>query len=204
MVTADWHEDGGWSQPRTGPFADIPMSPAMVGLHYGQVVFEGLKAYRREHGAVAVFRPVDHAARLRRSATRLAIPPLPEETFLKAVDLLVSADQECLPDEPGLSLYLRPLLFASEANLALRPARSYTFLLIAFVTGGFFSDRPEPVTVFISRDYTRATPGGTGNASSRATTHPPIRPRSRPGRPAVTRWCGSTPWSGAGSRNWAA
>ncbi|GHB27636.1 glutamate-5-semialdehyde dehydrogenase [Streptomyces chryseus] len=180
------------------PFADIPMSPAMVGLHYGQVVFEGLKAYRREHGAVAVFRPVDHAARLRRSATRLAIPPLPEETFLKAVDLLVSADQECLPDEPGLSLYLRPLLFASEANLALRPARSYTFLLIAFVNGGFFSDRPEPVTVFISRDYTRATPGGTGNVKF-AGNYAPAYPAQEQARQAG---CHQVVWLDPVERRW--
>lgn len=136
MVTAEWTERDGWSPPRLSPFGDLPMSPAMVGLHYGQVVFEGLKAYRRGSDAVASFRPADHAARFRRSAERLAVPALPEESLLAAVDLILEADGGCLPDRPGLSLYLRPVLYASEANLALRPARRYAFLLIAFVTGG--------------------------------------------------------------------
>ncbi|MCW8101032.1 branched-chain amino acid aminotransferase [Streptomyces tauricus] len=162
MVTAEWTERDGWSPPRLMPFGDLSMSPAMVGLHYGQVVFEGLKAYRRGTDAVACFRPADHAARLNRSADRLAIPALPEDGLLTAVDLLLRADGGCLPDRPGLSLYLRPVLYASEANLALRPARRYAFLLIAFVTGGFFSDRPDPVAVWVGRDYTRAAPGGTG------------------------------------------
>ncbi|MCV2460093.1 branched-chain amino acid aminotransferase [Streptomyces sp. ICN988] len=162
MVTAEWTERDGWSTPCLSPFGDLSMSPAMVGLHYGQVVFEGLKAYRRGGDSVACFRPADHAARLRRSAERLAIPALPEESLLAAVDLLLEADGGCLPERPGLSLYLRPVLYASEANLALRPARRYAFLLIAFVTGGFFSDRPDPVRVWVGRDYTRAAPGGTG------------------------------------------
>ncbi|MEU5092709.1 branched-chain amino acid aminotransferase [Streptomyces sp. NPDC021356] len=162
MVTAHWTGQDGWSAPRLEPFGDLRMSPAMVGLHYGQVVFEGLKAYRREEDAVAVFRPDDHAARLRRSAERLAVPALADDTLLQAVDLLLAADGGCLPDQPGLSLYLRPVLYASEAHLALRPARQYAFLLIAFVTGGFFSDRPDPVTVWVGRDHTRAAPGGTG------------------------------------------
>ncbi|CAL9409754.1 branched-chain amino acid aminotransferase [Streptomyces sp. enrichment culture] len=162
MVTAEWTERDGWSTPCLSPFGDLSMSPAMVGLHYGQVVFEGLKAHRRGGDSVACFRPADHASRLRRSAERLAIPALPEESLLAAVDLLLEADGGCLPERPGLSLYLRPVLYASEANLALRPARRYAFLLIAFVTGGFFSDRPDPVRVWVGRDYTRAAPGGTG------------------------------------------
>ncbi|WP_329363305.1 branched-chain amino acid aminotransferase [Streptomyces sp. NBC_01483] len=162
MVTAGWTAESGWAPLRLRPFDSLPMSPAMVGLHYSQVVFEGLKAYRRDHGVIEVFRPTDHAARLNRSAQRLAMPPLPEDKFLTAIDLLVAADQECLSADPGLSLYLRPLLYASEANLALRPAREYTFVLIAFVTGGFFSDKPSPVTVWVNRDYPRAAPGGTG------------------------------------------
>lgn len=162
MVTAEWAAEDGWSRPAVRPFGNLSLSPAMVGLHYGQAVFEGLKAYRRDDGEIGVFRPTDHAVRFARSAQRLVMPEVPEGMFLDAVDLLVAADRTDLPDEPGLSMYLRPLLFASEANLALRPARRFGFLLLAFVTGGFFADVPDPVTVWVSRDHTRAIPGGTG------------------------------------------
>ncbi|MGW1193463.1 branched-chain amino acid aminotransferase [Streptomyces sp. NPDC002559] len=163
MVTAEWSAEEGWSPLGLGPFADLSLSPATVGLHYGQSVFEGLKAYRRGDGTVEVFRPADHSARFARSAERLAIPPLPDGAFLEALDLLLAVDQEDLPDDPVLSLYLRPLLFASEANLAPRPARTYTFLLIAFVTRGFFSGTVDAVTVRIGREYVRAVSGGTGD-----------------------------------------
>ncbi|MEU5416941.1 branched-chain amino acid aminotransferase [Streptomyces clavifer] len=198
MVTARWQQGEDWSRPHLAPFADLPMSPAMVGLHYGQVVFEGLKGYRRPGGGVDLFRPLDHAARLRRSAERLAMPVLPDTLFQDAVELLVSADQASLPQAPGLSLYLRPLLFADEANLALRPARSYTFLLIAFVTGGFFSDRPDPVTVFVSRDYTRAAPGGTGGVKFAGNYAPAYLAQEQ----AVSAGCHQVVWLDPVERRW--
>ncbi|WP_406447276.1 branched-chain amino acid aminotransferase [Streptomyces sp. NBC_00876] len=163
MVTAAWTVDHGWEPGTLEPRGPLSMDPAMVGLHYGQVVFEGLKAHRQADGTVGVFRPADHALRFQRSARRLAMPELPVETFLRAVDDLVSADAGLLPDDPALSLYLRPVLYASEPVLALRPARQYRFVLIAFLTGGFFADRPDPVSVWISRDQSRAAPGGTGD-----------------------------------------
>ncbi|SEG92229.1 branched-chain amino acid aminotransferase [Nonomuraea solani] len=166
LVTLTWTADAGWAgRPRVLPFGDLPFSPAMAGLHYGQVVFEGLKAYRRRDGALGTFRPDAHARRFQQSARRLAMPELPEELFLEAVDAFVARDGGLLPaDDPRLSLYLRPILFASEASLALRPAREYTFLLMGFVTEGFFSDRPDPVSVLVSREFSRAAPGGTGQA----------------------------------------
>ncbi len=166
MVMLTWTAETGWSgRPRVLPFGDLRLSPAMAGLHYGQVVFEGLKVHRRQDGVLGTFRPDAHARRFQQSARRLAMPELPEELFLDAVDAFVRRDGGALPaDEEGLSLYLRPVLFASEASLALRPARAYTFLLMGFVTGGFFSDRPDPVSVLISREFSRAAPGGTGQA----------------------------------------
>jgi branched-chain amino acid aminotransferase len=163
MVTSEWTADGGWSPLRLEPHAAIPMPPTMVGLHYGQVVFEGLKGHRQTDGSLGLFRAPEHAARLAESARRLSIPPLPESMFLEAADLIAAADQDHLPCEPGLSLYLRPLLFASDPSLALRPARTYKFVLIAFVTGGFFADGPEPVPVWVSPHHARAAPGGTGH-----------------------------------------
>ncbi|WP_240137704.1 branched-chain amino acid aminotransferase [Streptomyces sp. MUM 178J] len=166
MVRMTWTAQEGWSgAPQVMAFGDLPFSPAMAGLHYGQVVFEGLKIHRRADGTLAAFRPAAHAGRLRQSARRLAMPELPEELFLEAMDLFVGRDGHLLPvDDPDLSLYLRPVLFASEPSLALRPARKYTFLLMGFVTGGFFSDRPDPVSVLVSREFTRAAPDGTGQA----------------------------------------
>lgn len=166
MVTLSGDAEAGWAGRRwVLPFGNLRISPAMAGLHYGQVVFEGLKVYRRQDGTLGTFRPEAHARRFQQSARRLAMPELPEELFPEAVDAFVRADGGALPaDDEGLSLYLRPVLFASEASLALRLARAYTFLLMGFVTGGFFSDRPEPVSVLISREFSRAAPGGTGQA----------------------------------------
>jgi branched-chain amino acid aminotransferase len=166
LVMQTWTAESGWQgRPRLQPFGDLSFSPAMAGLHYGQAIFEGLKAYRWPDGALGVFRPDAHARRFQQSAARLCMPQLPVSSFLEAVDAFVRADGPELPaDDPDLSLYLRPVMFASEANLALRPAREYVFLVLGFVTGGFFSDRPEPVSVLVGRDYSRAAPGGTGQA----------------------------------------
>ncbi|WP_405681093.1 branched-chain amino acid aminotransferase [Streptomyces sp. NBC_00048] len=161
MVVSSWR-DGSWEPPRLRPYGPLPMDPAMAGLHYGQVVFEGLKGHRLVNGGLGVFRPLEHARRFQRSARRLAMPEFPADLFVGAVEDLVREDGPGLPDDPALSLYLRPVLFASEASLALRPARAYTFVLLAFVTGAFFSDRTDPVRIWVSRDHVRAAPLGTG------------------------------------------
>src|SRR4051812_18146391 len=146
MAVADWAESDGWGTLRVTERSPLLIDPAMVGLHYGQIVFEGLKAHRTADGSVAVFRPDAYARRMRRSARRFAMPEPPDELFVAAVAGVTEADQESLPvDDESASLYLRPLLVASEPSLALRPARSYLFVVIAFVTGGFFSDDPEPI-----------------------------------------------------------
>ncbi|MGH3156851.1 MAG: branched-chain amino acid aminotransferase [Streptosporangiaceae bacterium] len=172
MVTAEWSDGQGWSQPRLGLLTPLTISPGMIGLHYGQVIFEGLKAHRRRDGTMALFRPREHARRFQRSARRLAMPELPEDTFIAAVEQMVAADEQELPDNPGLSLYLRPLMFASEASLALRTSRTYSFLTIAFVTGSFFGDDIDAVTVWVNRDYPRAVPGGTGDVKCAANYGP--------------------------------
>lgn len=164
MVTMSWNADAGWHGLELQPYGSLPMDPAMVGLHYGQVVFEGLKAHRRADGSIALFRPDVHARRFGLSAQRLAMPPLPEERFIEAAEMLVRKDGAMLPDDPAVSLYLRPVMFASEACLALRPAREYVFLLIACVTGAFFGNQVAPVSVMVSHSYSRAAPGGTGMA----------------------------------------
>lgn len=164
MMTMAWNSGTGWHGLKLLPYGSLPMDPAMVGLHYGQAIFEGLKAHRQADGSIALFRPDLHARRFQLSAQRVTMPELPQDVFLEAVETLVRADEAELPDDPEVSLYLRPVMFASEACLALRPAREYLFVLIAFVTGGFFGSQPKPLSVMVSHRYSRAAPGGTGAA----------------------------------------
>jgi branched-chain amino acid aminotransferase len=162
VVSATYRDDQGWTRPVLEPMTSMVLHPGMSGLHYGQVIFEGLKAFRGEGGGMSVFRPHDHAHRFQRSAARLAMPALPEDVFTAAIDELVAADERLLSDDPRHSIYLRPLMFGADANLNLRPARHHCFLLMAFVIGGYFGDNLDAVPVWISREHTRAAPGGTG------------------------------------------
>ncbi|MBC3840646.1 branched-chain amino acid aminotransferase [Streptacidiphilus sp. 4-A2] len=163
MISMEWTEATGWSAPEMTPLQNLTIHPGMIGLHYGQVAFEGLKAHRRADGAMGVWRPGDHALRFQRSCRRLAMPELPVETFVAAIDQLISADQGSLSDDPTHSIYIRPMIFATDVSLMLRPSRTYRFLLMAFVAGGFFGENTESVSVHVSHDYTRAFPGGTGD-----------------------------------------
>jgi branched-chain amino acid aminotransferase len=164
MVSIDYTPETGWSRPSLQRLADIAFHPATIGLHYGQVAFEGLKAHRlAEDGSMVVFRPRDNGARFQRSAARMAMPELPEELFLEAVDQLIRVDSCRLSDNPLHSIYLRPLLFGTDISLMLRPSRNYRFLLMAFVAGGFFGKDVDAVSVFVNHDYARAFPGGTGD-----------------------------------------
>ena len=163
MVSAEWTEETGWTSLELMPLADLTIHPGMIGLHYGQVAFEGLKAHRRTDGSMGVFRPYDHAARFRRSCARLAIPELPEDLFVGAIEQLIVADEGALSTDPSHSIYIRPIIFATDTSLMLRPSRTYRFLLMAFVAGGFFGEDIESVAVWVSHDYVRAFPGGTGD-----------------------------------------
>jgi branched-chain amino acid aminotransferase len=163
MFSMLWSPASGWHQPEFGRLQNLSIHPGMLGLHYGQVAFEGLKAHRRVDGSMVVFRPHEHARRFQTSTRRLAMPELPTDIFLDAVDRLVAADHVWLSDDPAHSLYLRPIMFGTDESLMLRPSKNYRFLLMAFVAGGFFGDRVDTVSVLISRDYCRAAPGGTGN-----------------------------------------
>jgi len=164
MVSMRWSVRDGWHDGELVPYGNVTLPPTAVGLHYGQIVFEGLKAFRLEDGRVASFRAAQHARRFAASARRLMMPEMPEELFVAAIRDLVRQDQDWLGDDPGISLYLRPILFATEETLALRPATEYRFLLTAFITEGYFGRSLEPVTVWLCEDYVRAAPGGTGAA----------------------------------------
>ena len=163
LFSMDWTPEEGWCHQSLGLMQNLSLHPATVGLHYGQSAFEGLKAHRRTDDSMVVFRIRDHARRFQRSARRLAMPELPEEMFVDAIDQLVARDGRRLSDNPAHSLYLRPLLFAADASLALRPSRTYKFLLMAFVADSFFGDHVDRVSVYISHEHPRAFSGGTGD-----------------------------------------
>lgn len=164
MARAAWSVADGWHDRRIEAFGPVELSPAAAVLHYSQTIFEGLKAYRHEDGSVWTFRPEANAARFAASARRMAMPELSEEDFLGSLRALVETDLEWVPATTGSSLYLRPLLFASEAFLGVRPAREYQYAVIASPVGPYFTRGFEPVSIWVVQDYHRAGPGGTGAA----------------------------------------
>ena len=165
MVSIEWTEEDGWHDARVRPYGPISLDPATSVLHYGQAIFEGLKAYRHEDDSITTFRPEQNAARFQHSAHRLAMPELPEETFIEAIKQLVTVDQDWVPAAGGeAALYLRPFMISTEATLGVKPSSSYTFYLIASPAGAYFSGGIKPVSVWISKEYVRAAPGGTGDA----------------------------------------
>lgn len=164
MVSIDWDEGLGWHDATIGPRGPLSLDPATAVLHYAQEIFEGLKAYRLADGSMALFRPEANAARFNASAARLAMPALPEELFVEACRQLVLTDRDWFPSVEGGSLYLRPFMFATEAFLGVRPAKSYKFLVIASPAGNYFKSGAPAVSIWLSDEYTRAAPGGTGAA----------------------------------------
>jgi branched-chain amino acid aminotransferase len=164
MVTIRWTEGRGWHDAQLVPYAPLSIDPANMTLHYAQSIFEGLKAYRQPDGSVATFRPQANAERFRDSARRLAMPQLPAELFLAACDALVTQDSAWVPGEGEQSLYLRPFMFASEVGLGVKPANEYLFMVIASPAGPYFAGGVRPVSVWLSEEYVRAAPGGTGAA----------------------------------------
>lgn len=163
MVVTEWTEADGWGQAELKPYGPICLDPAAMVFHYGQEIFEGLKAYRQPDGSIALFRPEANALRFQRSATRLALPALPTETFLESLDALVRQDAGWVPSNFGESLYLRPFMFATEVGLGVRPTNRAMYMLIATPAAAYFNS-DNAVTVWISMEYVRAAPGGTGEA----------------------------------------
>src|SRR4051794_8003782 len=203
MVRASFHSSRGWDTPEVVPFADLALSPAAMVFHYGQAVFEGLKAFRQPDGGVALFRVADHAARFNRSAIRLAMPPMPADAFVNACVALVSADADQVPSAHGSSLYLRPMMIASEIGLGVRAAEEYLFLVIAAPVGSYFDDGVHPIALWASADYVRAAPGGTGFAKCGGNYGGSLAAKQEPSPTATTRHSGSMPSSTGGSRRWA-
>ena len=164
MVSIDWTTEGGWHDARVEPYGPLQMDPASAVLHYGQEIFEGMKAYRRADGSVWTFRPDQNALRMQRSAERLALPQLPEDDFVEAVRQLVAVDEAWVPEGGENSLYLRPFMIANEVFLGVRAAQTVRFMVIASPAGPYFAGGVKPVSIWLSREYNRAGKGGTGAA----------------------------------------
>ncbi len=163
MVTIRWTEGRGWHDAKVEARRPFQIDPACSVLHYAQEIFEGMKAYRSADGKISLFRPQENAKRFRASAARMSMADMPEELFLKAVETLVDIDRAWVPGGEG-SLYLRPFMFATETFLGVRAATEYIFCVIACPVGAYFKSGKSAVTVWVSDQYTRAAPGGTGAA----------------------------------------
>ncbi|MGH3657226.1 MAG: branched-chain amino acid aminotransferase, partial [Micromonosporaceae bacterium] len=153
-----------WHDARLEPYGPIPLSPSAAVLHYAQEIFEGLKAYHAVDGGITMFRPDENARRFQISAERMSMAKLPEAVFLDSLRKLIEVDRSWVPTQQEASLYLRPYMFASEVFLGVRPAREYIYSVIASPVGSYFAGGVSPVSVWVSENYTRAAPGGTGAA----------------------------------------
>ena len=164
MAVLRWSEAKGWHDGRITARAPLTMDPAASVLHYAQEIFEGLKAYRLEDGALALFRPEANARRFQDSARRLAMPELPEELFLESVEQLVLRERDWMPAIEGGSLYLRPFMVASEVFLGVKPSAEYLYMVLASSAGAYWKGGARAVSLWVSHDYARAAAGGTGAA----------------------------------------
>jgi len=157
------YDNGSWGQGEIVPFANLSMHPAMSAIHYGQAIFEGLKANRTVNDEVVLFRPDMNARRFNRSAERMCMPTIPEDLFVEAIRQLVALDNEWVTFREGHSLYIRPFMYATDELVGIRPSRTYKFLIITTPVGQYYS---EPVNVKIEKSYTRAASGGVGGAKA--------------------------------------
>lgn len=167
------YENGAWHNPRIEPLALIPTHPAAMALHYGQAIFEGMKATLGQDGTPLLFRPEENAKRLNHSADRMGMPAFPEDLFVEALKQFVALEKEWIPTQEGSALYLRPFMYADEAFIGMRAATSYKFIIMASPAGPFFSRK---IKLYAEKKYVRAVNGGTGEAKAAGNYAAAIRP----------------------------
>lgn len=160
MLVVDY-DNGQWNSPKVVPYADIRVSPAILSLHYGQSVFEGMKAFRTRSGDINIFRPQKHLARLNRSLDRMVMPPVPEDLFLAGLKALIEVDQQWVPKQEGASLYIRPLVFATESRLGVKVSDQYRMIIMTSPVGPYQS---KPYRLKVENHFVRTAEGGTGFA----------------------------------------
>ena len=158
MLIADF-VNGAWQDPEIVPYGNISMSPATTFIHYGQSLFEGIKAYRRQNNEVAIFRPRDNWERFNVSARRMAMAEVPEELFMEGMRRLIELDQQWVPGSDGSSLYIRPFMFGTDAFIGVKPADNFRFMIITSPAGAYYS---KPTRIYVQNKYVRAFPGGIG------------------------------------------
>jgi branched-chain amino acid aminotransferase len=162
MFLMDYEEGSGWINPRIVPYQNLPLDPASMVLHYGQAVFEGMKAYKWKNGEIKLFRPQKNFQRMNASNERLCIPPLDEGFALCALKELLRVESGWIPTADGTSLYIRPFVFATDPYLGVRPSRKYLFAIILSPVGNYYAEGLNPVKIYIESDYVRAVRGGLG------------------------------------------
>ena len=153
------YENGEWKQPEIVPFENLSLSPATTFFHYGQAIFEGVKAYKDADGNALIFRPGDNGKRMNRSAERMAMPEVPEELFVEGIRALVELDKDWIPSAEGTSLYIRPFMIATDEFIGVKPAEKFTFMIITSPAGPYYA---KPVSIYVQDQYVRAFPGGIG------------------------------------------
>ena len=168
MFTMRWSSDGGWGEPTVRPFANLELSPASLVLHYGQTIFEGLKAYRNQGGTVNLFRAADNAERFNRSAVRLDLPEVDPAVFIAAIEALLELDHAWIPRSHGTSLYVRPTMVATEPYIGLKSTHEALFFIITGPVGAYYPEGFNPVKITVSDEFSRAGPGGLGSAKTAA------------------------------------
>lgn len=166
MFSADYIEGQGWANHRIEPYAPLQLDPASIIFHYGQTVFEGLKAYSSEDGTIKLFRPEQNMKRLNQSSERLCMPLVNEELALEGLKKLLEIDQEWIPTAEGTSLYIRPFIIATEAYLGVSPSKKYKFMIILSPVGSYYKEGIHPVKILVENEYVRAVAGGTGMAKT--------------------------------------
>ena len=166
MFTMEYTPGKDWHDPTIQPYHSLSLDPAASVLHYGQEVFEGQKAYKSKDGKILLFRCRDNAKRLNKSLQRLCMPQIPEETYIEAVSELVKLEKRWIPEEIGTSLYIRPVVIATEPVLGVKPSSSYLFYIILSPTGAYFKEGLNPIGLWVSDFYIRSAIGGTGEAKT--------------------------------------
>lgn len=162
MLEADY-EDGEWKNIEIKPYQPLLLSPSVAALHYGQAIFEGIKAYRDPSGDPYIFRPQDNYRRFNISAERMAMPAVPEELFMEGMKKLVAMDASWIPNKTDHSLYIRPFMFSSDEMIGVKPSERYKFMIILSPAGPYYN---APMRIYVEEQYVRAVPGGVGYAKA--------------------------------------
>lgn len=166
MYILEYQTEKGWYDPKIVPYGPISLDPAAMIFHYGQTVFEGMKAYHTEDGRILLFRPEKNFERLNLSSERLSIPAIDEQLALDHLTQLVKLEKEWVPKTPGTSLYIRPYIISTDANLAVGPSQTYKYMVILSPVGSYFPGGLQPVVIHVEEKFTRAVKGGTGMAKT--------------------------------------